>query len=117
MQWTTVIESARAEAATVAPERYAEIRYEDMVREPRAVIESVIDFVGLAPSTRASEYLAQRVTLRDMNVRWREAFGAERLERITDLMTPTLARLGYDHGGDPSPVDQPLRRPLVKKLS
>ena len=45
--WAQVIQTVRQQAAEV-PGRYLELRYEDLVREPRATMETLMAFLGEA---------------------------------------------------------------------
>ncbi len=46
-QWVRQVSAARKYAATLAPGRYLEIRYEELTTRPREVLASVVSFAGL----------------------------------------------------------------------
>jgi hypothetical protein len=48
IQWKLLIDAFEAAKAQFPPERWLEIRYEDLVADPRRVAGEVLDFLGLA---------------------------------------------------------------------
>lgn len=103
VQWRRVVESARHEAASLAPERYTEVQYEQFVANPQAILDEITSFCQLASSHRATDFLRKRFALRDMNFQWHERFDAREIAMLNDLLGPSLARFGYE-------ID-PLRSP------
>jgi len=95
IEWEAVVQSARDEAAEVAPGRYAEVRYEDFVADPHAKLDEITAFCGLPPAPQAHSFLDRRVRLRDMNYQWRAAFTAEDVEMLDRLIGKLLDELGY----------------------
>ncbi len=108
VQWRRVVASTRDEALRVAPDRYAEVRYERFVAEPRGVLDGVASFCDLPPSEQAHEFLRSRFELRDMNFQWRERFDAGEIATTDDLLGATLAELGYALEPSGTPADGPL---------
>ena len=106
LQWRAIIRSARQEASTVAPNRYAELRYEDFVADRGRALDEVTAFCGLPASSEAHELLAERVDPRDMNFRWREAFEPAEIELQESLIGLELESL--DYGGESFGTRRPL---------
>ena len=98
IQWRKVIETNRDEAATLAPGRYQEVRYEDFLSDPHGTLDELTEFSALEPAPEAHRFLDQRVVLRDMNVRWTQSFTPREIEIIEELIGPLLAELGYPPG-------------------
>jgi hypothetical protein len=48
-QWTEAVRTARTDAQGLEPGRYCEVRYEELVREPEATLETALGFLGLQP--------------------------------------------------------------------
>lgn len=110
MAWKEVVEIALADLAGTP---HLQIRYEDLVREPRATAATLMRFLGLdAPppvvdfceriqNSTAAVYRAQVQTRwsRDDHTlrigRWRENLSVEEQRSIGELLAPLLARLGY----------------------
>ena len=108
VQWRRVVESTRAEAERLVPDRYAELRYERFVDDPGGTLDQIASFCGLEPSTSAKDFLQDRFELRDMNFQWGNRFDRVQVALLNELTGATLAALGY--GVDPPrpPTDAPL---------
>jgi hypothetical protein len=103
-RWKKVVSMGRTQGRRLGPERYLEIRYEDLTASPEPSLRRICDFLGLAfhPSVlhSAQPYLkrargAAPGGLQKNSGKWRSYFGdaaAERLERIAGR---TLATCGY----------------------
>jgi Sulfotransferase family len=89
LQWRAVVRTAREEAQQVG-DRYAEVHYEDFVAEPDAVLDEMATFCELPPSERTHDFLRDRVDIRDMNQRWREAFEPAEIEMLDELIGDEL---------------------------
>jgi hypothetical protein len=114
VQWRRVLESSREEAAGLAPDRYAEVRYERFVSQPREVLDAVASFCQLPRSARAEEFLETRFELRDMNFQWQERFDDGEIAMLNDLMGSTLEEFGYDvDPPGPSPASPALSTPFA----
>ena len=111
LQWRAILRIARDEAARHAPDRYAELRYEDFVVDPEAMLNEMTAFCQLRASGEAHEFLRTRVDLQNMNFRWREAFEPAEREMLADLIGPELASLGYT-GEEPVPSEL-IRTPFA----
>jgi hypothetical protein len=95
VQWRRVVQSTRNEAAEVTSEHYAEVRYEEFIADPEAVLDELTSFCELPSSPRAKSFLRRRFDLRDMNFQWRERFSREEVTMLNDLMGTTLTQFGY----------------------
>jgi hypothetical protein len=94
IEWRTVIETTRAEAAQLEPGRYTELRYEDFLADPHAKLDEVSAFCRLPRDSEAHRFVDRR-DLRDMNYRWREQMGAAEIEGVEARVGDLLAELGY----------------------
>jgi hypothetical protein len=100
-QWKAANESALAAKQHVAPERWIDVSYEEIVEDPRTTAERALDSLGLAPSPDAVRYAAElerHVTKKAVTPpkrdKWREENGPE-VERILPQIEPMMRRLGY----------------------
>lgn len=125
--WTQAIDLGRRHARTLAADTYLEIRYEDLVADPRAVLHTVCDFLGeefeegmLEPSQVAAQVLPDRITFHPNTRREvttsRIGGYAETLEpwevRLVEFVARRrLRRLGYEV---PRVVRPPRPLPLVR---
>jgi hypothetical protein len=78
IEWCAVLARAREEAEQVAPDRYAEVRYEDFAADPHRALDELADFCCLPPSREPHDFIDARLGLEDMNIRWRDALGSGR---------------------------------------
>ena len=121
--WLRAVRTARAFGAR-HPAQYLELRYEDLVREPRATVERVAAFLDLAFDERMLRHHELDVRLGDVERhprlqgvqqpvyqtsvgRWRTALDARQIVELDRLLGPTLAALGY--GAEESPLLQARR--------
>ena len=95
LQWRAVVELGRKEAEAIAPDRYAELRYEDLVASPHEAMRKALRFFELAPSKRIDDALDHRIVARDMNVKWRRDRVPAETALIEDLTGDSMVSLGY----------------------
>lgn len=99
LQWRTVIEISRAEAAALSAGQYHELHYEDFIADPSARLLWLMEAVGLPVCKRVLRFLEERFTVRDMNqVRLRTGSGEDEA-LLQTLIGATLAELGYGPPG------------------
>jgi hypothetical protein len=106
--WLTEVEAAQALGRRVGPDRYLELRYEELVRDPAAQLERVcafaalefepdmLDYVGRSDSARKphQQRLNQPPTA---NVRdWRTELDPAAEAAFEDAAGDLLATLGYE---------------------
>jgi len=116
IEWSAVVAGAREEGKRFAPDRYAEVHYEDFVSDPHGVIDEITDFCQLPRSPEAHEFLSHRVQLKDMNYQWAARFEAEEIEVLNELMGDTLSSFGYSVDPGPLSLEGPrVRRPCVSR--
>jgi hypothetical protein len=106
-QWRLEVEGAR-ELGRRIPERYHELRYEDLVREPQAELERLSDFLGLEfePAMLSYHEGIDASTLQDHPLlgkpptagtrRWQEQMSAADVQVFEAIAGDTLSELGYE---------------------
>lgn len=95
LQWRYVVQSIRADIATLPETSYMEVRYEDFVNEPIKNLKSIYHFTNLEiPDEVIQFYQNNNRSFKNMNEKWRD-MEKERLVRITAAMQPTLKELNY----------------------
>lgn len=113
MQWAVAVRTARGDAAEIGPEQYLEVRYEDLVREPRATLETALNFLGLEPDASTESFIAKiqdetrgsyhaRKQLRHYVDNHRQRIGRyaenltpRQLEDVVEVCGDLLRELGY----------------------
>ena len=124
-QWRTEVRAARALGRRVGS-RYLELRYEELVAEPEAVLRSVCTFAGLPWDAAMLDYpgsvdvsakphqssLTRAPTPGLRN--WRAQMRAEDVEAFERIAGDLLAELGYElTSGSPRPPGLPARAALA----
>lgn len=93
-QWSATITKAVTDGRAMDPAHYMEYKYEDFMRQPREMMQRIVDFVELPGGQDLVEHAAATVdpTRQD---KWRAALDEATLELIRPHMEPTLKFLGY----------------------
>lgn len=94
-QWVATIQCAVADAHALPEHARYIFRYEDLMREPRRLMQEIIDFCELAD---ASDLVSHVEATADpaRQLKWREALNGSVLEQIRPIMEPTLNDLNYE---------------------
>jgi hypothetical protein len=62
-QWQAANETILDDLASIPRDRWTTVRYEDLVRDPRAEIARLLEFAGLSMDPRLAEYLSRPLPL------------------------------------------------------
>ena len=107
-QWKLEVEGARELGRRVGPERYHELRYEDLVRDPEAELRRVASFLELdfEPGMLAYHASVDASALADHPLlaepprpdtrRWREQLSPADTQIFEAIAGDTLSSLGYE---------------------
>jgi hypothetical protein len=107
-QWKLEVEGARELGRRLGPERYHELRYEDLVREPEAELRRVASFLGLdfEPGMLAYHAGVDASTLQDHPLlaqpptpgarRWQEQLSPADAQVFEAIAGDTLSALDYE---------------------
>lgn len=92
-QWDEVVRTVCATGATLPPDQYREIRYEDFTAQPEAFVRGLLDFVEVE---WPEESLRRAVRdIRSRNDKWAGAFAPDEVATLLGIMGETMARFGY----------------------
>jgi hypothetical protein len=106
--WRTEIVSARSLGRRVGPGRYLELRYEDLVADPRKSLGGICAFAGLAYDDAMLDYVGRTESARKPHQQrlnqpptpgvrdWRTALAPGEAERFEAVAGDVLAALGYE---------------------
>ena len=94
LQWKMIVEHALETAKSIPPERYMEVRYEEMCDRPEEVFRAVSEKVELEWDDAVLRELVSDIKSR--NFKWRENFKPDEIEMLNGLLGNTLVRLGYE---------------------
>jgi hypothetical protein len=107
-QWKLEVEAARTFGSRLGPERYYELRYEDLVREPDAELRRVASFLGLdfEPGMLAYHAGVDAAALQDHPLlakpptpdtrRWQEQLSSAHAQIFEAIAGDTLSAFGYE---------------------
>jgi hypothetical protein len=93
--WVRELASIGEGLGAVAPERQLELRYEELVGEPVAVLRRVVGFAGLADDPGWVAELG-RLRYPNKNEAWREHLAPAARDRVEAIQREELLRLGLD---------------------
>jgi hypothetical protein len=106
--WRTEVVSARSLGARVGPDRYLELRYEDLVVDSERVLAGVCAFAGLTYADAMLDYVGRTESARKPHQQrlnqpptpgvrdWRAALAPDDVARFEAVAGDVLAALGYE---------------------
>ena len=97
IQWLLCEQYVSADLAGLGPDRVHELRYEDLVREPRRIVGDLAGFAGLTNNAPLVEAAARMLSPRPE--RWRENLSDADVLRLEAWLRPVLERHGYLDAG------------------
>ncbi|WP_299033109.1 sulfotransferase [uncultured Pseudokineococcus sp.] len=96
--WRMLLDAAERARALTPPGQWLDVRYEDLLADPRAVVGEVLHFLGL-PWTPAFEAGLQRHRLEGgRREAFRDELTAAQLAAVEQVLAEPLARWGYAVG-------------------
>jgi hypothetical protein len=97
--WVSHVSSGRELAAEVGPQRYTEIRYEELMSSPADTMIRVLDFLGGGANRDASAARIRAeidgLVKRDNTAKWRKQLPEGGVRQIERVAGPMLLELGY----------------------
>lgn len=97
IQWKMLMGELGRAKVTVAPERFLEIRYEDLCAQRDHTFQQVLDFTGLEADPAFARRVAA-VPLRSENDKWRRDLSNAQQRILNEVLQDELTRLGYEAG-------------------
>jgi hypothetical protein len=99
-QWMTSNEHVMAASNKISPERWVEVRYEELIEHPVEEVGRLLEFVGLAYEAKVEQRAAATATT-PINVvtppergKWRRENPNE-INNVLPLIRPTMEAMGY----------------------
>ncbi len=95
--WRAYVEAGLRDGRALPPERYLEVRYEDLVTNPTAISIQVLDFLGITTESSRRHFTAavERADAGSMGA-WRRRFNDTEIAEIEAEIGPVLRELGYE---------------------
>lgn len=95
--WRRYTETGLRDGPMLGPERYHEVRYEDLVRQPAAEGDRILDFIGIEEERSRGVFQTAIRRADDTSVgTWRTTFYPSEMAEIDAEAGDLLRRLGYD---------------------
>jgi omega-hydroxy-beta-dihydromenaquinone-9 sulfotransferase len=92
--WVHEVASARRDKEVLDASAYMEIRYEDLIADPRAEVRNILAFVRL-PWTSSFESVFRTFSIEDRTEGYRFHLDAGQIELIEDVTGPAACTFGY----------------------
>ena len=93
--WRLLMDSYRLAAASLGPERYMEIRYEDFLNAPEQTLRVIVDYIGMPWSRRISRAIARMQLDSSRKRPFERELTPIQLAELEHCLGPTLERHGY----------------------
>lgn len=93
-QWVLSVETAQSDLRELRSSRYMEVRYEDIVSEPRHWFSQLYEFADLPLSEEILDYISANVHQKSVN-RWKDTLDSTVIEEAMPIMRSALSDLGY----------------------
>lgn len=95
--WRAYVEAGVRDGRALPPERYLEVRYEELVTNPSATAQQVLDFLGITTESSRRRFTTalSRADSRSVGA-WRRRFNDDEVAEIEAEIGPVLRDLGYE---------------------
>jgi hypothetical protein len=93
--WRMLVEAFEAARALTPAEQWIDLRYEDLLDDPRREIARVLDHAGLVWDARFEEGYARHTIERHRTDAYRSELTAAQVRQLEDVIAEPLARWGY----------------------
>jgi len=93
--WTILADAFEGAAAAVPPAQWLQVRYEDVVAEPRPTFARILDFAGLDWSPALERSFNRYDFTPSRSQAFRRELTASQVRQLEDVLQPTLAGYGY----------------------
>ncbi|MBX3415386.1 MAG: sulfotransferase [Pirellulales bacterium] len=98
LTWRECVSSARAVGRQLGPERYYEVKFEDVVHRPRETVPALLEFLELPPSPEIERFIEHEVDP-SVSGKWFDRISQRDLEeRILPYVGDLCRELGYLDG-------------------
>lgn len=97
LQWSTSVQAVRSATLHLPPDRYFEVRYEELVTRPQEVLPDLLDFLELSREGGIADTMAEGLLQVRAN-RWSDQLSAEEVACIESVVGALLGDLGYPAG-------------------
>ncbi len=127
LQWEAIVRRGCRDGRRLGPDRYSEVRYEDLVADPQPSMERLCEFVGVPFTTEMisgyygnvvdkqllrldnlDNYLLKEITT-NRSQRWRKELTEDDLRTYESIAGALLKEFGYELANEKLPVTAAIR--------
>jgi omega-hydroxy-beta-dihydromenaquinone-9 sulfotransferase len=101
LEWKILIDAFEAAKAALPSERWHEVRYEDVLEDPRGRFQEILGFLGLSWTDGFERSFARYAFGRDRAAAYRQELGPRDLRALDRSLGEHLERLGYPVSAEP----------------
>lgn len=102
--WKKLVQQARKDGSAAGPDRYLEIKYEDLTESPETHMQHICSFLEVPFDRRVlfsnmPMYLGENEKLKKIvknSEKWRKAFSKKQIKKLEIIAGVTLGNFGYD---------------------
>jgi LPS sulfotransferase NodH len=95
LEWKRLMDAFEVSKAEIGPERWLDLRYEDLVAEPAEATTAVLRFAGVDQWPGLERRLSQLRVSEGRTDAYRDELRAEDVALLEGVLAPTLERWGY----------------------
>src|SRR5262249_48085258 len=94
LTWRECVTAAREAGRRLPAGRYLEVRFEDVVREPRETVPQLLEFMQLPPAREIDEFIERKI---DATVagKWVHRFNEAQVAQILPYVEELCHQFGY----------------------
>jgi hypothetical protein len=92
--WKENVKCILSDSANLPKNQYMELRYETLVKKPKAVLPEVLKFCELEWSEKFERFI-NSFSIKNRNYKWKQNFSKENVLKIEKEIGPLLEKLGY----------------------
>ena len=95
LQWERCVNRSESFLDLMPKDKVAKVKYEDLIRDPKAEVERLIEFIGKSVSEKDLLGLTGDISPSSIG-KGRKQLGEQEVNKLSGLIGKTLARLGYE---------------------
>lgn len=94
IQWKLLMDSYEEAKVDLSKDQYLELRYEELIENPQAIFNSVLDFCELEKSPNLTNAIS-KVNLKNKNEKWKMNLSDKQKELLESCMASHLKKYDY----------------------
>jgi hypothetical protein len=92
--WEAEVKRMLEDSESIPKGQYIEVRYEDLIKDPKTTMHQILDFCDLSMVPQFIEYI-KSFRLENRNFKWTDQYPSHQIALVESNIGPTLALLGY----------------------